>query len=60
MSSQCFTSPKIQEVKEAFNTIDQNCGRFIGKEDLNDMLTSLGKNPWMATWREWLVRHQDL
>lgn len=32
----------IQEFKEAFNMIDQNRDGFIDKEDLHDMLASLG------------------
>uniref|UniRef100_A0A8C6UGT5 Myosin, light chain 12, genome duplicate 2 n=1 Tax=Neogobius melanostomus TaxID=47308 RepID=A0A8C6UGT5_9GOBI len=36
---------QIQEFKEAFNMIDQNRDGFIDKEDLHDMLASLGKNP---------------
>ena len=34
-----------QEFKEAFNMIDQNRDGFIDKEDLHDMLASLGKDP---------------
>jgi myosin regulatory light chain 12 len=33
------------EFQEAFNMIDQNRDGFIEKEDLHDMLASLGKNP---------------
>jgi len=40
-----FTQAQIQEFKEAFNVIDQNRDGFIDKEDLVEMLTSLGKNP---------------
>uniref|UniRef100_A0A5F9CA17 EF-hand domain-containing protein n=1 Tax=Oryctolagus cuniculus TaxID=9986 RepID=A0A5F9CA17_RABIT len=40
-----FGQSQIQEFKEAFNMIDQNRGGFIDKEDLHDMLASLGKNP---------------
>ena len=36
---------QIEEFKEAFNMIDQNGDGFIDKEDLHDMLASLGKNP---------------
>ncbi|ESN90305.1 hypothetical protein HELRODRAFT_96459 [Helobdella robusta] len=36
---------QIQEFKEAFNMIDQNRDGFIDKEDLIEVLTSLGKNP---------------
>ena len=32
-------------VQEAFNMIDQNRDGFIDKDDLLEMLTSLGKNP---------------
>lgn len=40
-----FDQPQIQEFKEAFNLIDQNHDGFIDKEDLHDMLASLGKSP---------------
>jgi Ca2+-binding EF-hand superfamily protein len=40
-----FDQAQIQEFKEAFNMIDQNRDGFICKEDLHDMLASLGKNP---------------
>lgn len=40
-----FDQAQIQEFKEAFNMIDQNRDGFIDKEDLHDMLASLGKNP---------------
>ncbi|XP_076718454.1 myosin regulatory light polypeptide 9-like [Callospermophilus lateralis] len=40
-----FDQSQIQEFKEAFNIIDQNRDDFIVKEDLHDMLASLGKNP---------------
>lgn len=36
---------KIQKFKEAFNMIDRNCGSVIGKEDMNDTLSSLGRSP---------------
>lgn len=39
-----FDQAQIQEFKEAFNMIDQNRDGFIDKEDLGDMLASLGKN----------------
>ena len=38
-----FDQAQIQEFKEAFNMIDQNRDGFIDKEDLGDMLASLGK-----------------
>jgi len=38
-----FDQAQIQEFKEAFNMIDQNHDGFIDKEDLHDMLASLGK-----------------
>lgn len=38
-----FDQAQIQEFKEAFNMIDQNRDGFICKEDLHDMLASLGK-----------------
>lgn len=37
-----FDQSQIQEFKEAFNMIDQNRDGFIDKEDLHDMLASLG------------------
>eukprot|EP00918_Siedleckia_nematoides_P006533 GHVU01014224.1.p1 GENE.GHVU01014224.1~~GHVU01014224.1.p1 ORF type:complete len:172 (+),score=39.09 GHVU01014224.1:68-583(+) len=40
-----FDQAQIQEFKEAFNMIDQDRDGFISKEDLHDMLASLGKNP---------------
>lgn len=40
-----FNQDQIQEFKEAFNLIDQNRDGFIDKEDLHDMLASLGKDP---------------
>ena len=38
-----FDQAQIQEFKEAFNMIDQNRDGFIDKEDLHDMLASLGE-----------------
>ncbi|TRY98595.1 hypothetical protein DNTS_005281 [Danionella cerebrum] len=38
-----FDQSQIQEFKEAFNMIDQNRDGFIDKEDLHDMLASLGQ-----------------
>ncbi|XP_006872567.1 PREDICTED: myosin regulatory light chain 12B-like isoform X2 [Chrysochloris asiatica] len=40
-----FDQSQIQEFKEAFNMNDQNTDGFIDKEELHDMLASLGKNP---------------
>ena len=40
-----FDQNQIQEFKEAFNMIDQNHDGFIDKDDLHDMLASLGKEP---------------
>ncbi|XP_064652227.1 myosin regulatory light chain 12B-like [Lineus longissimus] len=40
-----FNQAQIQEFKEAFNVIDQNRDGFVDKDDLLEMLTSLGKNP---------------
>uniref|UniRef100_A0A667ICA0 EF-hand domain-containing protein n=1 Tax=Lynx canadensis TaxID=61383 RepID=A0A667ICA0_LYNCA len=42
---------QTQKFKEAFNVIDQNRDGFIVKEDLHDMLASLGKNPTDDNWR---------
>lgn len=38
-----FDQPQILEFKEAFNMIDQNRDGYVDKEDLHDMLNSLGK-----------------
>lgn len=38
-----FDQAQIAEFKEAFNMIDQNHDGFVDKEDLHDMLASLGK-----------------
>ncbi|XP_046366565.1 myosin regulatory light chain 12B-like [Haliotis rubra] len=43
-----FDQAQIQEFKEAFNMIDQNRDGFIDKEDLHDMLASMGKSPTEA------------
>ncbi|KAB7504507.1 Myosin regulatory light chain sqh [Armadillidium nasatum] len=40
-----FDQAQIQEFKEAFNMIDQNRDGFIDKDDLHDMLASLGWYP---------------
>lgn len=37
-----FDQAQIAEFKEAFNMIDQNHDGFVDKEDLHDMLASLG------------------
>ena len=37
-----FGQAEIQEFKEAFNMIDQDRDGFISKDDLHDMLASLG------------------
>lgn len=39
-----FDQAQIQEFKETFNMIDQNRDGFIDKEDLHDMLASLGEH----------------
>jgi len=44
-----FDQSQIQEFKEAFNMIDQNRDGFIDKEDLHDMLASLGNVPLLLT-----------
>lgn len=38
-----FDQAQIAEFKEAFNMIDQNRDGFVDKDDLHDMLASLGK-----------------
>ncbi|KAJ8321743.1 hypothetical protein KUTeg_000214 [Tegillarca granosa] len=40
-----FNQAQIQEYKEAFNMIDQNRDGYIDKDDLLDMMVSLGKDP---------------
>ncbi|XP_033727319.1 myosin regulatory light chain 12B-like [Pecten maximus] len=40
-----FNQAQIQEFKEAFNMIDQNRDGYIDKDDLLDLMTSLGKDP---------------
>merc|ERR1712083_855684 len=40
-----FNQDQIQEFKEAFNMIDHNRDGFIDKDDLHDVLASLGKDP---------------
>ncbi|XP_037684984.1 myosin regulatory light chain 12B-like isoform X2 [Choloepus didactylus] len=51
-----FDQSQIQQFKEAFNMIDQNRNGFIDKEDLHDMLASLGKNPMDAYLEEDYLR----
>ena len=41
----CITVFLFVDTQEAFNIIDQNRDGFVDKEDLIEMLTSLGKNP---------------
>lgn len=50
-----FDQSQIQEFKEAFNMIDQNRDGFIDKEDLHDMLASLGNDIifWHTTLNVW-------
>ena len=38
-----FDQAQISEFKEAFKMLDQNNDGFIDKEDLHDVLASLGK-----------------
>lgn len=38
-----FDQAQIAEFKEAFNMIDQNRDGFVDKDDLHDMLASLGE-----------------
>lgn len=40
-----FDQKQIAEFKEAFSMIDHDNDGFIDKEDLKDMLSSLGQNP---------------
>lgn len=47
-----FDQAQIAEFKEAFNMIDQNHDGFIDKEDLHDMLASLGKNMRKYLWHK--------
>lgn len=39
-----FDQAQIAEFKEAFNMIDQNRDGFVDKDDLHDMLASLGES----------------
>lgn len=48
-----FDQAQIQEFKEAFNMIDQNRDGFVDKEDLHDMLASLGKDLLRTVLRNW-------
>uniref|UniRef100_A0ABI8AMG7 EF-hand domain-containing protein n=1 Tax=Felis catus TaxID=9685 RepID=A0ABI8AMG7_FELCA len=50
---------QTQKFKEAFNVIDQNRDGFIVKEDLHDMLASLGKNP-TDEGSNWRGKDRDL
>jgi len=51
-----FDQAQIQEFKEAFNMIDQNHDGFIDKDDLHDMLASLGKLGLLAVlWRIYML-----
>lgn len=45
-----FDQAQIQEFKEAFNMIDQNRDGFVDKEDLHDMLASLGKHCFIRNY----------
>ncbi len=61
-----FDQSQIQEFKEAFNMIDQNRDGFIDKEDLHDMLASLGKIllailafVWHFIIFDWIVHDAD-
>ena len=49
-----FGQAEIQEFKEAFNMIDQDRDGFISKEDLHDMLASLGMPYYIVLWIELL------
>ncbi|KAH3710102.1 myosin regulatory light chain 12B-like isoform X3 [Dreissena polymorpha] len=40
-----FDQAQIQEFKEAFNMIDQNRDGYVDKDDLQDIMISLGKDP---------------
>ncbi|WAR17722.1 ML12B-like protein [Mya arenaria] len=40
-----FDQAQIQEFKEAFNMIDQNRDGYVDKDDLQDIMVSLGKDP---------------
>ena len=48
-----FDQAQIAEFKEAFNMIDQNRDGFIEKEDLHDMLASLGE---FHRWHHFRIR----
>lgn len=56
-----FDQAQIAEFKEAFNMIDQNHDGFIDKEDLHDMLASLGKFTFIFlinTMKLFIIRYQ--
>ncbi|KAL4218028.1 Myosin regulatory light chain 12B [Mactra antiquata] len=40
-----FDQAQIQEFKEAFNMIDQNRDGYVDRDDLQDIMVSLGKDP---------------
>lgn len=40
-----FNQAQIQEFKEAFNMIDQNRDGYVDRDDLQDLMVSLGKDP---------------
>lgn len=42
-----FGQDEIQELKEAFNLIDQNHDGFIDSADLHNMFASLGRFYWV-------------
>ena len=50
-----FDQAQIQEFKEAFNMIDQNRDGFIDKDDLHDMLASLGKDMPTFSCRRYIM-----
>ena len=52
-----FDQSQIQEFKEAFNMIDQNRDGFIDKEDLHDMLASLGRLGKHQPWSCWTQKY---
>jgi Ca2+-binding EF-hand superfamily protein len=55
-----FDQAQIQEFKEAFNMIDQNHDGFIDKDDLHDMLASLGMTPCIMKSVQLLILHKLL
>lgn len=55
-----FDQAQIQEFKEAFNMIDQNRDGFIDKDDLHDMLASLGEYTYWFEFEVYIYLYIDI